>query len=539
MSEENQDIRKTFASYLGIVFRAIGYWKWGVLLCVVVTAGGTVYAASLKKIWRSHTRIQVVSTRVADGFEAPESEQIQENLKRQIQSYISADRYLQDIVDEFGLYRDVKAERGWTDAEVLMFMRSKIETAVFEGDQFSFTYYDWDPRKAQAVAQKLAENFMNLEKGTDYSVYRTKLDRIETQIKELRDQQNLLLVQESQFRRSNAELIDQLEKRQSGFIGVEPGGSGDESMVGDETNPRADDSPGLRHLRKRLRDLADDEARLRAKANQGRAEPPVCQQRAQAAEKMGEVRGWFDRIKQQYTPEHPDYTRTRNQYQQAESRYRELDAMCREQQRTAHEPPEELLQVQREVKQVQDQVLKMAAAERRKRAMTPQGGPDAGASPEKASPSDPGIPTAAQLRSTEDVSAELKRMKTRMEPISRHIEELESQRLKIRFQTEQRQDGGARQYHIIDQARVPVKPSGPNRTKIAMISAFGGFALGCGLMLMLGFLDSRVYRPSDLGRLEHIPLLATIPDFEHEVREIAAQLTSSSSEEEHPNGAAG
>lgn len=537
MSEEDLDIRKAFALYLGIGFRAIGYWKWGVLVCFLVMAAGTAYAATRKKVWESHTRIRVVSTRVSDAFESIEQDQIQEDLKRRIKAFISADRYLQDVVDEFGLYREIKAQRGWTDAEVLMFMRGKIESAVFQGDEFGFTFYDWDPRKAQAVTQKLADNFMSLEKGADYSVYRTKLDRIETQLRELLAQRDKLLTEETEFRRENSGLIEQLEKRRLGGIGLEPTGSGEAPLAGDETNPRSDDSPQLRRLRMRLRDLVETEGRLRAKAGGPRGDSAICQQRASAAQKMGEARVWFDRIKTQYTPEHPDYQRVRNQYLQAESRHRDLDARCREQQREAREPSAELVQVQREAKTVREQVLRMAAAERRRKAMGTQGGPDAGPSSDKVLPGvPPGVDPATHVKNIEEVDAALKRMKTQMEPITNHIQELDAQRLKLQFQTEQREEGGALQYVVIDQARVPVKPSGPNRTKIALTSAFGGFVLGCGLMLMLGFLDSRVYRPSDLSRLEHVPLLATIPDFENDVREIAAQSSASSSMEDYSQG---
>ena len=168
------------------------------------------------------------------------------------------------------------------------------------------------------------------------------------------------------------------------------------------------------------------------------------------------------------------------------------------------------------------------AHERRKRVVNANKQPDAGVGGAKTpiAPVNPSL-GVRRVSTVEDVDAALKTMKTKMDPITHHIQQLDAQRLKLQFQRDQQSGGGARQYVVIDQARVPSKPSGPNRTKMALASAFGGFALGCGLMLMLGFLDTRVYRPSDLSRLDHIPLLTTIPDFEEDVRAIAAEAAAS------------
>lgn len=531
MSEEDLDLRKTIASYLGIVFRAIGYWKWGVAVCLLVVAAGTAYAATRKKVWRSHTRIRVVSTRVTSGFDSMDQDQIQMDLKRRIKAFISADRYLQDIVDEFGLYREIKSQRGWTDQEVLMFMRGKIETGVFEGDEFGFTFYDWAPRKAQAVTHKLAENFMDLEKGASSRVYNTKLGQVESQLKQLLTERDKLVAQETEFRRINSDLIEQLEKRRMGGVGLDPVGSGDSLVGSDETKARASDSPHLRRLRMRLRDLEETHGRLRAKAMGGAAanNSAACQQRNAAQANANKLKGWFDRVKNQYTPQHPDYQNAKNRWAQADARFREMDGRCRDQQRTAREPSAELVQVQREITTVREQVKRLAAHERRKRTVTPEKQGDAGTEVAAVNPGQPGTPSLGirRLKSVEDVDASLKTMKTKMEPITQQIQELDAQRLKLQFQRDQQSGGGARQYVVIDQARVPSKPSGPNRTKIALSSAAGGLVIGLGLMLMLGFLDTRVYRPSDLSRLDHIPLLTSIPDFEGDVREIAAEAAIS------------
>lgn len=527
MSEENVDVRKTFASYMGIVFRAIAYWKWGVLVCLIVTMAGTAYAATRKKIWDSRTRIRVVSTRVTNGFD-PMEDQIQEELKNRLKAYISADRYLQEVVDEFGLYREEKLQRNWTDLEVLNYMRGKINWGVYKGDEFSITFYDHDPRIAQAVTQKLAENFMNQERGSDVNLFRTKLERVTTQLDQLLVKRDQLFEKETHFRRVNADLIKALEQRRMG--GATSIDSGEDIVIGsDDTKFTRYDSPKLRSLRRRLRDLEETSANIRAKQNQPSSrDQALGQQRAQAAAEVQKAKQWYDRLRAQYTDQHPDLQNAKASLARAEARQREVDARFREAQRDAREPSAQLLQVNQEIKQVRDEVRRLAAIERRKAASrpeetVPEREPDSGVDSKVASASRLGV---QKLKTVEEVDAALKRMKTQIEPITQQIQELDAKRLKLQFETEQREQGGARQYQVIDPPRIPSKPSGPHRTKIALMSAFGGFAIGCGLMLMLGFLDSRIYRPSDMGRLEHVQLLATVPDFENEIREIVAQSSA-------------
>ena len=119
MTEEKLDIRKSIGAYLGIAYNAIGYWKLGLLVCILVTAGGTVYAATRRKVWTSHTRIGVVSARVSGMPEGDAMNQMHQDLESRLKQYVKARKNLQLIIHEHGLYRDVKARKAMTDEEVL------------------------------------------------------------------------------------------------------------------------------------------------------------------------------------------------------------------------------------------------------------------------------------------------------------------------------------------------------------------------------------------------------------------------------------
>jgi Mrp family chromosome partitioning ATPase/LPS O-antigen subunit length determinant protein (WzzB/FepE family) len=68
----------------------------------------------------------------------------------------------------------------------------------------------------------------------------------------------------------------------------------------------------------------------------------------------------------------------------------------------------------------------------------------------------------------------------------------------------------ARQIDVVQPAVVPLAPSGPNRSRVAMIGLVLGGLLGCALAYLLGRLDRQVRSPRDLGALLDAPVLAAL-----------------------------
>lgn len=517
MSEENLDIRKVVANYLGIVYRAIGYWKWGVAVCLLVTIAGTVYAATRRKIYTSSTRIRVVRTEVRNPGEFVEDD-IGEMLRGRLKQFVGSRRFLQEIVDEHDLYRDMKLRKNMTDQEVLDYMRSKMYTGVWQGDEFGFHFMDYDPGTAQSVTKALAQNFMDREKGADYAIYRTKLRRVEKQLTNLEGELDEALARQTRFKEVNAPLIKAMRQRQLGSIPLER--DPDIGASSEETHGSRYDSPQLRKLRNRLKTLEDTERRLRNKSTGTNPQVAALQsERSKINNRVNQAKRQYDRLRQQYTEQWPDVRIAKSQLSQLQSQQKSIDARLREAQRSASQPSNELTQIQSQIKSTRDDVRRLARREAMNRQKGIEPAEEEGDSPEVSKIAE--AASSSQLKSVEEVESALKRMETEIHPLREQVQELHIQRLKLSFQTKQREQGQF-QYVIIDPANRPTKPSGPNRTKIAAASGAGGFALGLGLMVLLGFLDSRIYRPSDMGRLEHIPMLVSIPDFESDIKEIEA-----------------
>lgn len=525
MSEENLDIRKVIANYLGIVYRAIGYWKWGVAICLLVTIAGTVYAATRRKIYTSSTRIRVVRTEVRNPGEFGEDD-IGEMLRGRLKQFVGSRRFLQEIIDEHDLYRDMKLRKNMTDQEVLTYMRNKMYTGVYQGDEFGFHFMDYDPTKAQVVTKALAQNFMDREKGADYAVYRTKLRRVERQLETLESQLDEALSRQTRFKEVNAPLIKAMRQRQLGSTAA-PAES-EVAPSSDETRGTRYDSPQLRRLRNRLKTLEDTERRLRNKSAGTTPQVAALQtERSKISNQVHRAKRQYDRLRQQYTEQWPDVRTAKSRLTQLQSRQKSVEARLREAQRSASHPSNELTQIRAQIKSTRDDVRRLA----RREAMNREKEPSAG---EEENPRGQKLAKAAaesQIGSVEEVESALKRMETELRPIRDQVQELHIQRLKLSFQTKQREQGQF-QYLIIDPANRPTKPSGPNRTKIAALSGLGGLALGLGLMVLLGFLDSRIYRPNDMERLEHIPMLVSIPDFENDIKDIEAVSAAASANED-------
>ena len=77
---------------------------------------------------------------------------------------------------------------------------------------------------------------------------------------------------------------------------------------------------------------------------------------------------------------------------------------------------------------------------------------------------------------------------------------------------ERRQIG--EQFKILDPARMPERPSSPNRPRLMALGVAGGIGLGLALATLIEYLDKRLKSESDVKAALNLMVLATVPILE-------------------------
>lgn len=72
--------------------------------------------------------------------------------------------------------------------------------------------------------------------------------------------------------------------------------------------------------------------------------------------------------------------------------------------------------------------------------------------------------------------------------------------------------------YILDKAQVSETPSNINHAKDIIIFAFIGVVIACGYVLLANMLDNTVKTEADIEKLTGLTVLATIPDYDTEVK---------------------
>lgn len=467
---------------LGIAWRR----KWLILVPALVIASVVgVVTYNLPNLYRSDTLILVVPQRVPESYvRSTITTRIEDRLQSISQQILSRTR-LERIIQDFNLY----AERRQTDImeDIVEGMRRNIVIDIVRGDAFRVTFTGEDPRITMRVTERLASFFID-ESLRDREVLAQGTSQfLDSQ---LQDARRRLIENEEKLaeyrRQHDGQLPTQLEGNMQGLHNTEM----QLQALIDSANRDRD-----RHLllERMLADLnvaaAVPPPVAPALGDAGVPTPPVRQQ-LEVAESA--LRAMLLRL----TSEHPDVVSLRRSVTELQKRA-EAEAAAVPMTVSAPPSPAETARLNR-VREAQAELERLAVEIRSKEA-TEQRLRGAIAEYQTRIEAAPGRDSelAELMRDYSTFQATYTSLLTKQQ---------ESQ---IAANLERRQIG--EQFRVLDAARLPEKPSSPNRPVIYMLGLLGAVAVGLALAGLAEYLDRGLRSEEDVRLALALPVLATIP----------------------------
>ena len=131
---------------------------WAILPALVISLGVVAYVRTLPNLYTSDTLILVVPQQVPEAYvRSTVTTRIEDRLQTITQQILSRTR-LERIIQDFNLYSDVRKTAIMED--VVERMRSSIGVQVVKGDAFRVSFTSDDARTAMRVTERLASLFI-------------------------------------------------------------------------------------------------------------------------------------------------------------------------------------------------------------------------------------------------------------------------------------------------------------------------------------------------------------------------------------------
>ena len=460
--------------------------KLMILLPLIVgMAGAVFYARRLPNEYQAETLILVVPQRVPETFiRSTVTMRIEDRLRTISQQILSRTR-LEQIIQEFNLYPELRAERPMDD--VVAHMRERVGLNIVRGDSFRLTYTYSEPTATMKVTDRLAKDFI-----TDNTRERQAQAEGTSQFLEaqLGDARQRLIEQEKRLEAYRRQHAGQLPSQLASNLQIIQNTQLQLTTLHDNVNRHRDRRVVVDRM---LSELAVVEAAPPPAPPvdpNAAAQLPVERQLELARQRVSELttRG--------LTSQHPDV-------RAAERKVKELEATVAETRpkQPASEPVvrnaadlarrNQIVQLTAERDNLDRQIASFLVEEQRLQAQISQYQARVDAVP-----------------SRESEMTELTRDYDTLQTTYRTLlaKKEESQ---IATNLESREIG--EKFRVIDAARVPEEPIAPNRTLIHVGGVFAGLVLGLALSLLLELRNTAVATPADVVDLLDLPVLAMVP----------------------------
>ncbi len=457
--DESLSSSATVVEYLEIPLRRR---KLVVIPTALALVAAVVATLVLPKRYRSSTLILVEASRAPDAFMTKaNTDQSSKRLNTIMQEVLSRTR-LERVIQELDPYS------GGPSSSMVEQMRSDISIDVKGNDAFNITFGHTDPRKAQAVTQRLATLF--IEEGAQ-----SREDQVEGAVEfldtQLLDARKELETKEAGLRALKEKKMGSLpEQTQANLATLQRMQLEQQSL-----------DLNLRMARDRLQSLEKSlaERRLTSTSTPSSSDAPA---------ELLQLQAELTSLRSRYTEEHPDVRAVvariarleRQLAQQPSSSAAAVDAATAT--TRAH-----LEQARIEIQQLETKQVDLG-----QQVVGYQG-------------------RVEQAPRTEQEIASLTRDYEKLREnyqllLTKKLEAQMAERLEKRWKGER--------FRILDPANLPDVPYSPNRVALLVGGLLGGLVIGIGMAVVAEFLDHSVKSVRDVEAVLPFPVLVSVPDLD-------------------------
>lgn len=474
--------------------------KWMIVIPLVVIGVATfVWSRTLPDRYRSEALVLVVAPQVPDNLvKSTITERLQERLDTMRQQILSRTR-LERIITELDLYREER-KRLLMD-EVVAMMRNDVKLTVAKArrkeDPGSFTvsFEYGEPKTAQIVVERMAALFVreNVEGRSIQADVTTQF--LQSQLDDARQRLHDQEARIEAFRQANA---GRLPSQVQTNLHLMQATQQQIQSLSDEITRDRDRQATIE------RTIADEEAigalvttSARGGGGEGNDKTPKT-----AAQELAAAKDALAQLQLRLTEEHPDVRTAKRHIAELEQK---AAAEALQQPVTGGSisgpvTPADAARLRKiaSLRAEYDSLERMIGAKRAEMDRLQK--------------------NHADLKQRVDVAPALE---TQLDQLTRDHETLEvsysallkkQQDAKVSASLEEKQVG--QQFRIIDPARVPEKPSSPDRLRLSLMGLLAGLGLGLGIAALLEYRDTSLRTEADVLVALSLPVIALVPTLE-------------------------
>lgn len=476
---------------------ALIVWRrkwWAILPAIAITAGVYAWVRTLPNLYRSDTLILVVPQRVPENYvKSTVTTRIEDRLQSITQQILSRTR-LERIIQDFNLYAESRKTAIMED--VVDRMRGNINVQVVKGDAFRVSFTSDEARTAMRVTERVASLFIE-ENLRDREVLAEGTNQfLEAQLEDAR--RRLIETErkvEEYKRQYSGELPEQRDANMQGLHNLEM-----QLQALTEALNRDRD-----HRLVVERQIAD--AETPSDAPPPSSAPPTQPQQtgpdglpigATLPQQLEAAQAALQGMQTRMTPQHPDIVRMKRVIAELQKKV-DAEALARPVSApgapaiTAAEVMKKnrLAEMKAEIEKIDKQIVAKSETEQRLRASMAQYQKQIEASPSRGS----------------DLTELTRDYLTLQATYTSLLGKKEDS--KVAANLERRQIG--EQFKILDPARLPERPTSPNRPQLQSMGLMAGLAFGVALMGLVEYLDKTLKSEADVTAALNLLVLATVP----------------------------